>query len=311
MSRTVGKTARRYAKRLAEAALLGASSRRPFGTNVFSRDWDLLVVLDACRYDALSQVAGEFDFVRDVAATYSVGSSTREWAANTFTNEYREAIERTAVVCGNGRVAQTLHAGNALECSLASRFTAWDTVSLDDFRLFDSVPDYAPSDPRGGILLPGVVTDRAIDVGRSTDADRLLVHYIPPHNPYRANALAENRDLEAYEYRPFDYLRDGGDRSLVWRAYLDELRWVLDDVETLLENVDAETAVVTADHGDLFGHLGFYSHPTGVPHPRLRRVPWMETTATDAGSYEPHYDRSAEPDVDEKTSAQLEHLGYR
>ena len=34
-------------------ALLSVTARYPIGTNVFERDWDLLVVLDACRVDAL------------------------------------------------------------------------------------------------------------------------------------------------------------------------------------------------------------------------------------------------------------------
>jgi len=67
----------------------------------------------------------------------------------------------------------------------------------------------------------------------------------------------------------------------VWDEYLDNLRSVLDSVELLLENVDAETVAITADHGELFGEWGLYSHIYGVPHPKLRNVPWVETTATD------------------------------
>lgn len=63
--------------------MLRASSRRPLGTNVFERDWGLLVVLDTCRYDALAAVADDYDFLDDVSAVTSVGGSTREWRANT------------------------------------------------------------------------------------------------------------------------------------------------------------------------------------------------------------------------------------
>lgn len=297
---------------LAEALLLGASSRFPLGTNVFERDWDLLVVLDTCRYDALARLAPEFDFVEDVGSITSVGSSTREWTANTFTNRFRDEIGRTALVSGNLKVRLTIDGGDAQESALARRFTEWDIVGRDAFLAFDPVEAYAPAEPFGGILTPDIITDRAIDVGRSYDADRLVVHYLPPHKPYRANALAENRPLEDYEYRPFDYLRDGGDRDVVWDAYLDELRWLLSYVRVLLRNVDAETAVITADHGDLFGHLGLYHHPTGVPHPRLRRVPWMETSATDTGEYEPHFDvpeRASDDDAEARTET-LKHLGY-
>jgi hypothetical protein len=294
-----------------EALLLGASSRRPLGTNVFSREWDLLIVLDTCRYDALASLAPEYAFVDDPDSIYALGSSTREWTANTFTESYRAEIAETAVVCSNAQVTRTLEAGNAMESPLAQRFTAWNAVDREAFHTFDSVSDYAPRDPHGGTSIPEIATDRAIRVGREVDADRMLVHYLPPHSPYRADALRENRELEPFEYRPFDYLRDGGDRDRVWELYLDELRWVLDSVERLLENVDAERAVITADHGELFGHLGLYSHPTGVPHPKLRRVPWLETSAEDTGTYEPRYEKPDRTRTPAQTAKQLEYLGYR
>lgn len=39
----------------------GVSSRFPFGTNVYEKDWDVLVLLDTCRVDALAEVSGEYD----------------------------------------------------------------------------------------------------------------------------------------------------------------------------------------------------------------------------------------------------------
>ena len=295
---------------LVEAGLLGLSSRAPMGTNVFEKEWDLLVVLDTCRYDALAGVQGEYGFLDGVGSIWSVGSSTREWSANTLTNAHHAEIARTAYVCGNGRVRQTLEGAEVMQSEMASRVTAWDTVSPSDFATFDTVPGYAPREPYGGLVTPDVVTDRAISVGRSRSHDRMIVHYIAPHNPYRANAIRENRDILDREHRPFDWLADGGDREVVWESYLDELRWALEYVEVLLGNVDAERAVITADHGDLFGHLGLYSHPTGVPHPALRRVPWAETTATDEGTYEPHLSPPDSLGIDGELQSQLERLGY-
>jgi hypothetical protein len=262
-----------------EAALLGASSRKPLGTNVLSREWDLMVVLDTCRYDALRTVAPEFDFIEAVGRLQSVGSSTREWTANTFTRKYADEVAETTLVCGNKQVTSVLETGDALESSLARRTTNWDVCTASEFEAVDAVAHYAPMDPFGGISLPRIITDRSVRVARDTDPTRLIVHYLPPHNPYRAAALRENRPLEPYEYRPFRHLRNGGDLEPVWESYLAELRRVLDDVELLLNNVDANRAVITADHGELFGELGLYSHPTGVPHPALRGVPWMEPVA--------------------------------
>lgn len=68
-------------REIALAGLFGLSSRTSFGTNVFERDWDLLVVLDTCRVDTLRHVSDEYDFLDDVGAMWSVGSSIREWVA--------------------------------------------------------------------------------------------------------------------------------------------------------------------------------------------------------------------------------------
>jgi hypothetical protein len=143
---------------------LTLSTRIRFGMPVYERDWDLLVVLDTCRYDALSEMETEFDFVTEVESMWSVGSSTREWAANTYTSRYREEIERTALVCGNLRVKSVLEKGHTMQSRLSRRFTSWDTVDTDEFHVFDPVSEYAPANPLGGILTPDIITDRAIDV---------------------------------------------------------------------------------------------------------------------------------------------------
>jgi len=44
---------------------------------------DLLVVLDACRTDALSAVADEYDGLIDHEAVWSLGSTSDEWFAHT------------------------------------------------------------------------------------------------------------------------------------------------------------------------------------------------------------------------------------
>lgn len=95
----------------------------------------------------------------------------------------------------------------------------------------------------------------------------------------------------------------------MWEAYLATLRYVLDDVALLLENVDAERVVITADHGEAFGEWGFYGHTVGCPHPVVRRVPWVETTATDEETHE----SAVTPEVDAAfdRDQHLRDLGYR
>lgn len=83
-------------------------------------------------------------------------------------------------------------------------------------------------------------------------------------------------------------------------AYLDNLRIVLDEVAVLLENIDADTVAITTDHGGAFGERNFYRHPVACPLSRVRRVPWVETTAVDTGSIEPS---ASDPEAVETTSS--------
>jgi hypothetical protein len=274
------------------------------GTNVFSREWDLLVILDTCRVDALRAVAPEYDFLTGVGAITSVGSSSLEWVGNTFTTEYLSEIRGTACVTSNAYMEKILRDRNYITGTS-------HLVHADDLSVLDQPWMYVPDEEKPFVHTPPrYITDRAIAVGRDHVSDRLLVHYTPPHSPYTAAALKEGRDeLKPYEADPFQALRDGVSYETVWEAYLDELRLALDEVELLLENVDADRVVISADHGEAFGEYGIYSHPTGMLHPKIRRVPWAETTATDTGTYEPTAE-ARNSDAAREAKSHLEDLGY-
>lgn len=107
----------------------------------------------------------------------------------------------------------------------------------------------------------------------------------------------------------FGYLTETGDRAAVWEAYLEELRCVLDDLTVLLSNIDAETVVITADHGEAFGEYGAYKHHSGSLHPKIRLVPWVVTSAQDTGSYSPQVEPVEQNE--QSTEDALRALGYK
>ena len=283
-------------------------SRFPIGQNIFDRDWELLILLDTCRVDALKEVAPEYEFIPQVKTHTSLGSSSPEFLASNFTQEYINEVNETAYISGNAHTQYVFEEREFPEDHNDAflSWTNWNTVHGDDFLILDQPWQYT-EDMRVGLSDPRNITERAIDVGRKYSPNRQIVHYNQPHAPYAARALKEERELKPHEEDPFGAIRNGIDRNLVWETYLDELRFVLDEVEILLGNIDAETAVLSADHGELFGKY-LYSHPTGLPHPKLRKVPWAITTATDQETYEPKLERGNTP----KRSAteRLEDLGY-
>lgn len=287
-------------------------SRYPMGTNVYDRSWDALILLDTCRVDALREVAPEYDFLseHEIGAITSRGSTSKEWIANTFTTEHVDQVNQTACVSANAFMEHVLADQKYPYEGFSSRLLDWHPVAPDDFLVLDQPWQYISEEDKPFVHTPAAyLTDRAIAVGREYDAERLIVHYSQPHDPYTATAREEDRELHEHEATPFEYLRNGGDRELVWNVYLECLREVLDEVAVLLDNLDAERVIISADHGEAFGEFGLYHHPMGLPHPTVRRVPWAITSASDTHSYTP----TVEPPADETTKAtkeQLKNLGY-
>lgn len=294
-----------------------AQSHIRWGQNIYRDDWDLLVVLDACRVDALQEVQEEYDFIGDIATRWSRGSTSKEWMENTFVEKYQDEIESTIYVTPNPfsshlinsvgkRVNYTWTEGTYFENSkFLSDLVRNDLVTANKFCEFIDLWHMLDDDDITQ-LHPKKVTNYAIYAGRQNDCQRQIVHYMQPHRPYLTAS-----DDAPWKTHPFGYLRDGGDSENVWTAYINNLRLVLNYVETLLTNVDAEKVIITSDHGELFGEWGLYSHEVGIPHPALRKVPWTETNAVDTESYKPKISRSDRKASDEVIQERLEALGYQ
>jgi hypothetical protein len=271
------------------------------GESIWHRDWDVLLVLDACRADVMDEVADKFDFVQHHASAISNASSSKEWMQTNFSAVYLSFIRNTAYVSGNPH-------------------TESDLPTREEFALLDETWKYG-WDESAGTIKPETLTDRAIEVWRSGSYDQMIVHYMQPHfpsvpQPEFGSTMNPNEEDEGDELPGWDsiwrQLRLGnGNVEEVWDAYRENLRYVLSNVEILLRSIDAERVVITADHGNAFGEYGLYGHPSGTPIDALRKVPWCETSASDTGDYNPDRDRPGETaTTDEEVEQRLSDLGY-
>ncbi|WP_123624478.1 hypothetical protein [Halorubrum sp. CSM-61] len=288
---------------------LSFMSRYPVGTNVYKRDWDTLVLLDTCRVDALKEVADDYDFLPssdDIGSITSIASGSYTWMANTFVEEYARDVSNTVYISANGYSEQILENGWRPEEDRGLSNCNWRTLTADDLRALDQ--PWRHGKDLLGHPDPEYVTERAIGYHREYEPDRMIVHYSQPHEPYISQAIKEERDeLHDHEDDPWSFLKDGGDFDAVWDCYIDDLRMVLEHVETLLNNHDAEKVVISADHGEAFGEFGVYRHPVAVLHPKTRKVPWAVTSAEDR--HEKEGSIESQRQVAEVEDA-LEDLGY-
>jgi len=272
--------------------LQGIDRVRDPGTPIYDRDWDLLIVVDACRLDLMREVAPAYDFVDDVREFRSLDSMTRAWMAKNFVPAHTDEMAGTAYVCGNP--------------------FSKDILSAEDFCELDEVWQYVWEDP--GTVPPRAITDRTIEAFREHHPDRLIAHYMQPHCPFLSRPeMTRGKRLDRFGNQEWDdvwqKLRAGKvSRKAVWSGYRENLELALDEVGLLLENVDADRVVITSDHGNALGEWFVYGHPPGMPLDCLRVVPWIETTAVDRGTHDPTTEAETEADTDREE--QLAALGY-
>lgn len=271
-----------------------------WGPTIWDYDWDLCILLDTCRPDALQEVAPEYDWLPDtIGSTRSASSWSKHWYIKTFDERFSDELAETGLVSWN-----TFTDGHVDGESLAYLDEVWRYGWDDD----------------NGLVPPRSVTDRAIHAARTQDADRYVVHYMQPHAPYREIETEQLRadqigDIHTNRRTVWDRLIDTSDElsvSEVWGAMLNNLRWALDDVELLLENVDAPRVLLTADHGEMFGRWGVYGHGPGMPFLSLLRVPEVWLSATDTGSYQPEIEPQPKGEItSDVADERLAALGYK
>ncbi len=258
------------------------------GTDIFNEDWDNLIILDACRYDYFKQYCC---FSGELQTRISRGSKTIEFIRGNFHD--KELMDLVYV------------SANPWYPRLAPKINS----QIFRFEMVD--PDDSESTRKAGS-----VTERAIKMQREHPDKRLLVHYAQPHEPY----LDENGDvlIEMPASDPHRVRLAGYDASEIKRAYSSCLKYVLEEVKILLEELDGLT-VISADHGELFDEpmspipLKRYRHPEGIYVDELIQVPWFihdtDERRNIESAKEPYTETTT---LDESTiDDRLEALGYK
>lgn len=258
-----------------------------YGISPFDADWDVFVILDGCRWDLMQKTT---DYYMDVV--YSNATSSMEWMQKNLVNQDTGGL---AYVTGN------IHSEEYL--------------SGDEFCVLDEVWRYE-WDHEAGTIPPRPITERAIHHNRHSEYKQLIVHYMQPHYPFLTNLdmtpktiHPDNRSGDISETNFWQQMERGKinySRQEVWKAYQENLEVVLEDVKVLLQNVEGDT-VISADHGNAFGEFRKYGHGN-LPLPAVKRVPWVETSATDTESLIP----TTEPENMKGTvERRLRDLGYK
>lgn len=266
------------------------------GTNVFDKEWDVLVLLDCARPDMIAGVSDDYQYVSSGETLQSVASCSFEWLQKTFKEHHSDQLAETAYITANPNTDDV----DSVDL-LADLIEVWRTNWNDEE---ETVP-------------PRRVTDTAIQYAREETWDRLIIHYMQPHPPFLTDAqdpygkvVHPNQNTDTLTF-PEALLAGEIDPEIGWELHVENLRLVLDEVDVLRENLDAEQMVISSDHGQAFGEWKIYGHPCRVPINALRTVPWETTVATDERTYSPDTTLDQRSDSETSLEEKLRALGYR
>jgi len=269
------------------------------GIDVFSKDWDTLVVLDGCRYDTFEShntLPGELSSVR------SRGAHTSEFLRGNFDGR---TLYDTVYTTASPQLERRK-----------------DNVDVD-FHAVENIWNTDWWDEDAGTVRPAAMTEAAVEAHETYPEKRHVVHYMQPHYPFIGSHITDQ--TRKYNEQPDSGLdiwnqkmRGELDASseAIREAYRRNLDLVLASVETLFSAIDGKV-VVTADHGNLFGErvsplpVQEWGHPPRLYVPALVTVPWLTHTIDTRRAIESEAPESVDEDVERETvEAQLESLGY-
>lgn len=223
------------------------------------KQWDNLIILDACRHDTFEEVKGESDY------RITVGSMSKEYIEKTFSNK---DFSDTVLITAN----PYFHESHFEEAT----GTKTEDVFHSVFHTYQN-----KWDDEENTVLPESVVEDAITAEKLFPEKKKIIHFMQPHLPFINSNLSDFSFKEA--------IIDKEDRDKVWdkamkgeitreqaeEGFKQNLEYVLPYAEKLGEELSGKT-VVTADHGTFLGEEGLYKHPAESKAKVLRKVPWYK-----------------------------------
>lgn len=224
------------------------------GVDIFTQEWDTLVILDACRYDLFSKYN---NLPGRLEKRESKASATLEFfMANFAGRRLHDTVYVTAT-------PQFFRHREQLRTEFHDVFNIWKN---DENLWKDRTP------------LPETTTEFALRAYEAYPDKRLIVHYTQPHHPF----IAHEGELPL-DGSMWNALREGRVRvstGELWEAYGKNLSRALPHVKELMDVVDGRT-IVTSDHGNMLGERGFpipikvWGHPHSIYQGSLVEIPWL------------------------------------
>ena len=222
---------------------------------IHTTDWNILVILDAMRYDYFkkyNQLKGHLQSVSSGAAC------TIDWLLFNFPDKYPYVYYSANPICNS-----LTPVGEFFGKKHFTVIDVWKTHWDEEYKT----------------VLPEDMTEAVRD---GLDGEKVILHYMQPHFP----SLGEERFFREGMFTPTPPFVGKMEASRIYytvteekliRAYIENVERISNEMVQLIKYIPKDQKViVTSDHGELLGEGGIRGHPCGVLNPILSIVPWFE-----------------------------------
>jgi hypothetical protein len=130
-----------------------------------------------------------------------------------------------------------------------------------------------------GTVPPETMRKKTLEAHDEYRNKRIISHFMQPHEPFLSDfgrKVSQNLNWAGNQYHLTGDLTVGDLR----RAYRENLKLVLSEIENLIDDIDGKI-VVSADHGELLGErlrpipIRGFEHPESIYVEESLKVPWL------------------------------------
>lgn len=279
--------------------------------NVLKEDWDVLIILDACRFDYFKKVYLK-EFKQKLNGTLerrkSLGSSTPEWLSKTFIDYYDiDYYSANPYVNSIGYEIDKLTGDE----------TNFNWCSVDHFKNIIDVWNFGFNNSYGTVL-----PETFRELSKNLNSSKKILHLIQPHIPFihpdvkklskkhswgNIPNKKEEEKKYTFKYRMttflFNTILDKFIKSNITRFrirdifntpskvyyelayrqlgikgiklyYQSAVYRVLRNVVNMIKYLDGNI-VITSDHGECLGEHNIFGHPSFKEYDELKIIPWL------------------------------------
>lgn len=273
---------------------------------ILQRDWDVLLIIDSCRYDYFKETYTEIFAGNGVKLKKLISPATwtGAWVAEIF---YGEKLDDTIFISAHRWINSKGPSTEQVRV-FSERLKYGKRIrGLDATKIFDKVIDVWSFgyNERIRAIDPDIMTSETIKTIEKNPHSHIITQYYQIHEPYiyysddqparRKKISFENLNnfigtivsdevlcklremtgripVNAMSYYYLKYGKEG-----IKKGYKEDLKLMFQYVKEIVDAFPDKKIVVTADHGERLGERGDFGH-SGQRDKEVIEVPWLEVS---------------------------------